>query len=619
MQFLHPQFWWLALLGIIPVALYFFKRRSRPVVVSTMVFFRWLAQEHQESAWLRKLKRWISFALTMVLFLAPIFALTRLSGTPFSGGVRNVVILLDRSASMSAADAQGITRFEEARTLIRSRLASLGDEVGVALVAYDSRPVVVEARGTQRRALVAALDDLEAGPVAGEPEPALETAVTLARLETPAEIWHVTDQPGKAVELSRGVRLVPLPVALDHPVNVGFTAFQVRKEPMQSSRFTAFVQVACNHAATAPIEGKITGSVGEGPLPPRGFTLRPGEVQGFELPLSGVRGELLRLELQASGDCLPLDNTILAPLPESRPVVAVRVGRREQVDPYAHLALQSLVEEGELRIWSVQPEQWPVPDVDVAIFDHWLPPVWPGDVPVIVLNPPGSLGPVRARSLGSAGLPQREIRETSPDHPVLFRVSTSRLALTQSCVLEAAGSLEPLWVAGTEPLLLAGTVQGQRIVVMGFSPRLSERLPMTSSFPILMGNAIYWCAEGRRAEEAAGFGGGRTGELIEPKGKQLGWTQILDGQVVRNVERIDRGVVELRRSGVWEDLAAGQRGAAHLLSLAESDLPARAADQEQAARTGSSVSLGNLTVVLLSVILVILLLESLLFHRAGVY
>jgi hypothetical protein len=260
-----------------------------------------------------------------------------------------------------------------------------------------------------------------------------------------------------------------------------------------------------------------------------------------------------------------------------------------------------------------------VPDVDVAIFDHWLPPVWPGDLPVIVLNPPGSLGPVRARSLGSAGLPQREIRETSPDHPVLFRVSTSRLALTQSCVLEAAGSLEPLWVAGTEPLLLAGTVQGQRIVVMGFSPRLSERLPMTSSFPILMGNAIYWCAEGRRAEEAAGFGGGRTGELIEPKGKQLGWTQILDGQVVRNVERIDRGVVELRRSGVWEDLAAGQRGAAHLLSLAESDLPARAADQEPAARTGSSVSLGNLTVVLLSVILVILLLESLLFHRAGVY
>jgi len=103
--------------------------------------------------------------------------------------------------------------------------------------------------------------------------------------------------------------------------------------------------------------------------------------------------------------------------------------------------------------------------------------------------PPGSVGPVRARPLGNIGLPQREIREVTRDHPVLFRVSTSRLALTQSCVLDAAGPLQPLWLAGGEPLLTAGTVRGQRIVVMGFSPRQSERLPMTASFPILMGNA----------------------------------------------------------------------------------------------------------------------------------
>ena len=618
MQFLYPQFWWLALLGIIPIALYFFKRRSRPVAVSTMVFFRWLAQEHQESAWLRRLKRWVSFILTMVLFLSAILALSRLAGTPFSGGVRNVVILLDRSASMNARDEHGVSRFDEARRLLQSRVEALGSQVGVALVAYDSRPEVIEARGAERRALASALDALQAGPVAGDPGPALEAALTLARLETPAEIWHVTDQPGKASEPERGVRIVPLPVALPEPVNVGFTAFQVRKEPMQSSRYTAFVQVACNAAAPGPIEGKISGTVGEAPLPPRGFTLRPGEVQGFELPLTGARGELLRLNLEAAGDCLALDNTLLAPLPESRPVVAVRVGKREAVDPYAHLALQSLVEEGELRIWSVQPEQWPVPDIDVAIFDNWLPATWPADVPAIVLNPPASLGPIRARSLGAAGLPQREIRETVADHPVLFRVSTGRLALTQSCVLEAAGPLEPLWEAKGEPLLLAGTVQGQRIVVMGFSPRQSERLPMTASFPILMGNAIYWCAEGRRIEETAGFGGGRTGELIEPGGKELRWTRVGEGKLVQEVQKLDRGVIELRESGVWE-ATTGKRGAAHLLSRVESDLPSRIAEGRDGSVAGPVVSLGNLTVALLTLILVVLLVESVLFHRAGVY
>ncbi len=616
MQFHYPHFWWLTLLGIIPVSLYFFKRRSRTVAVSTMVFFRWLAQEHQESAWLRRLKRWISFALTMLLFLVPVFLLARLSLVPFSGGVRNLVILLDRSASMAAVDQDGVTRFDAARQLIRSRLQALPDQVGVALVVYDSRPQVIEARGTQRRALLAALDGLRAGPVAGNAEAALETARTLARLETPAEIWHVSDQPSRPINDEK-VNLVPLSVALPKVSNVGFTAFQVRKEPMQTSRYTAFVQVAANRAAPGPVEGRVSGKLGEAPLAPRSFRLKPGDVQGFELPLSGVKGQLLQLGLDVSEDALELDNSLLAALPESRPVVAVRVGHKEQVDPYAHLALQSLVEEGELRIWSVQPENWPVAGVDVAIFDNWLPEQWPADLPVVVLNPPGSAGPIRARSLGSAGLPHREIQAVAPDHPVLFRVSSSRVSLTQSCVVESAGPLQPLWSADGEPLLLAGTVKGQRLVVMAFSPRQSERLPMTASFPILMGNAIYWCAEGHRQAESAGLGGGRTGELVELSGGQLRWTALGGGELVREVENLDRSVAELRRSGIWED-SVGKSGSAHLLSREESDLVAFAPSQAMVERRVGP-SLGALTGTVLGFLLLILVAEAVLFHRWSLY
>lgn len=622
MQFLFPQFWWLALLGIIPVALYFFKRRSRSVAVSTLVFFRWLAEEHQDSAWLRRLKRWISFALTMLLFLVPVFLLARLSRSPFDGGVRNVVILLDRSASMAATDAAGTTRFEAARQLIRSRLQALPDQVGVALVAYDSRPHVIEARGTQRRALLAALDALQADPVAGDATAALETARTLARLETPAEIWHVSDRPAPAKPGDAGddqVGLVPLSVALPEATNVGFTAFQVRKEPMQTTRYTAFVQVAANRAASGPVEGRISGQLGDTPLAPRSFQLEPGAVQGLELPLTGVKGQVLKLVLEVPGDALAVDNTLLTTLPDPRPVVAVRVGRKEQVDPYAHLALQSLVEDGELRIWSVQPENWPVADVDVAIFDNWLPEKWPDDLPAVVLNPPSSSGPVRARSLGTAGLPHREIQEVVPGHPVLFRVSSSRVALTQSCVVEPTGPLQPLWSADGEPLLLAGTVKGQRLVVMAFSPRQSERFPMTASFPLLMGNAIYWCAEGRRQEESTGVGNGRTGELVEVSGGQLRWTTVRGGELTREVESLDGGVAELRRSGVWED-ASGKRGTAHLLSREESDVAAAQADGAPGTPAhNSALSLSQLTLTLIALLLGVLVLESLLFHRYALY
>ncbi|MEZ5433734.1 MAG: BatA domain-containing protein [Verrucomicrobiales bacterium] len=61
MQFLSPAFLYLGFLALIPVALYLFRRKARVKQVSTLVFFKTLAREHQESAWLR-VKRILSAA-----------------------------------------------------------------------------------------------------------------------------------------------------------------------------------------------------------------------------------------------------------------------------------------------------------------------------------------------------------------------------------------------------------------------------------------------------------------------------------------------------------------------------------------------------------------------------
>ncbi|MCB1078258.1 MAG: BatA domain-containing protein, partial [Verrucomicrobiae bacterium] len=84
MQFLNPGFLWLSLLAIIPVALYLFRRKSKLVDVSTLVFFKTLAREHQESAWLRRLKKIVSLLLTLAMLLGAVFALSRLIIAPLS-------------------------------------------------------------------------------------------------------------------------------------------------------------------------------------------------------------------------------------------------------------------------------------------------------------------------------------------------------------------------------------------------------------------------------------------------------------------------------------------------------------------------------------------------------
>src|SRR5687768_1665681 len=122
MRFLEPSMlpWALALLP--PVLLYLFRRRPRSVRVSTLPFFKSLARHYQESAWLRRLKRLLSFALTAAVILGATGALARLAVAPASESVRGVILVIDRSASMAARDDRGRSRLEATLAVARRRL-----------------------------------------------------------------------------------------------------------------------------------------------------------------------------------------------------------------------------------------------------------------------------------------------------------------------------------------------------------------------------------------------------------------------------------------------------------------------------------------------------------------
>ena len=81
MRFLTPSYLHLLWLALIPLVLWLFRRQAKRVPVSTLLFFKSLAREHQESAWLRRIKKWLSLLLTLLVLLFAILALARPSGT----------------------------------------------------------------------------------------------------------------------------------------------------------------------------------------------------------------------------------------------------------------------------------------------------------------------------------------------------------------------------------------------------------------------------------------------------------------------------------------------------------------------------------------------------------
>ena len=616
MRFLAPAFLNLLWLALIPLALYLFRRRAKRVNVSTLLFFRTLAREHQESAWLRRLKKWLSLALTLLVFILGALALARPTREAAGDAPGAVVFMVDCSASMAAVE-DSVSRLDEAKRLALARLSGLPESVVVSLVAFDDKPSVLLSRSRNRRELARLLDGLATTPTEGNVSAAFAAARQLAALDERSQVWHAGDEPVANTELGqqtyRFADVAPLKV-----VNAGITGFQLRKAPLERDRYEAFVKVAAAAANTsavnATLEARIDGRIAQ----LRELDLKPGEAVPLILPLEGVHGQRLELELKCFGDCLGWDNAIAAPLPMLKPLVVAWIA--EKPDAFTELALGSLVDAGRLEVLRGSAKDWP-PKVkpDVYVFENWLPDTWPVDAPVIALMPPKSCGPLQVRPLPDGGLPYDGVRSVAPEHPLLYRVNPSHLALTQTAVIDVSQSLETLWMAGNEPVLAAGEFNGHRLVVSAFSPSRSEKLALQPAYPLLLGNAIYWCAE--NSEALSELKPSHAGDLITAPGPTK-W-QAWDGrQFVAASDTAQGSLLELKRLGAWET-ADGRTGACVLASAHETNLRQRPAvstnGQPETSASRSLVRSANWPQMLLWGLLGVLIIESFLFHRRAVY
>lgn len=620
MRFLAPWFLHLAWLLVIPVALYLYRRQARRIQVSTLLFFRVLAREHQESAALRRLKRWLSLLLTLLILLALILALARpiWSGTQSDGGL---VLVVDRSASMAARDKSGAARLEAGVAELMDRLSGVPETVAVSVIAADTKAEVLLARSLNRREVLRVLKALETKPVEGNHEAVWPVARRMGQLEAGSQVWWMTDtKPPVSGTGTAELPVVWVDIGLEVVTNVGVTAFQVRAMPLERERLEGFLQVSAAAGNPVGVTSKVEVTVGGRLAHLRELELAPGKSAALSLPLEGGQGQVVQVQVTTEGDCLGWDDGVVARLPALRPLSVAWYA--EQADPFTELAFEALVEAGRVEMIRGDVGAFPPPDApDVYVFENWLPQVWPGGQPVLVLRPPNSLGPLSIKALPAGGVPHSSLRVTAPEHPVLHRVMASKLAVTQSCELALGLGLEALWMAGDAVLLAAGEAQGQRLVVGAFTPERSEQLTLLPAFPLVLGNALFWCAENLGSR--AGLEMVRTGEMREIRG-QIDWSWWDGAQFQTGLQTLT-GWTEIERVGAWID-PEGKTGLSLLASAKETDLPVRSSEPaalEGVATVVEAQPSGGLgwTVVrwLLTGLLVLLLVESYLFHRRAVY
>ncbi len=614
MRFLAPAYLHWLWLAFIPLILWLFRKQARRVQVSTLLFFRSLAREHQESPMLRQIKRWLSLALTLLVLSCIVFSLARPTSDRHTTESGAVVFLLDRSASMSLTQ-DGKSRLDLAKEAIRQRVIALPDTAIMSLIAYSSGVDVLLSRSRSKRDLIRLLEAVRPLPTEDSADSGWDAARRIAELDRPAEVIHFSDTSlDHPADPPSGVSYHWENVAAEKVTNVGITGFDIRSAAMERNRYEGFLRVGSAAANATTCHTAVEVKLGGRLVQLRELDLKPGAETTLLLPLEGLDGDRLEIQTSTAGDTMPLDDRLLAVLPPLKPLVVAWIA--EAPDPFTEIALGGMVEAGRLEMWKGKPEDWPLKDKpDVLVLENWLPGTPLPDVPRVILCPRGGNPDWLLAEEMARGIPVDRIRSLNADHPVVYGVPAARLSLTRTAKISAPAGLEALWTGGGEPLLMAGELNGSRTVVTTFSPSQSEQLALQPAYPLLLANAIYWCADS--LDQQTDLRPMRTGDVLSAKG-ELHWTT-WDGQAITTVnDPVVGGAIALNRIGIWET-AEGRRGSAVLASKRETDTPKQVATAATPGIAAPAAFAMGGSSLLLWAAFVLVLLESYLFHRQAVY
>ena len=193
-MFAAPVFEWLLPLALLPVVFHlFFRIRKQPRAFPSLLFFQ--AAVPRLSA-RRRLREWLVLLLRTLALAALLLALARPMRQGWGGGDAYVTVVIDNSASMSAADGEGQTRLSRA---LAAATAVLQDpsvrQAGVVTTVRDPAVALPVGFSDDLAGVRAALGTVRASHGSGDVAGALRQAAALSRgvLRGAVEVHVFTD------------------------------------------------------------------------------------------------------------------------------------------------------------------------------------------------------------------------------------------------------------------------------------------------------------------------------------------------------------------------------------------------------------------------------------------
>ena len=242
MQLLTPLALAGGLLALPVLLLYMLRLRRQELEVSSIMLWQQLLQDTEANTPWQRLRRNLLLLLQLLILAALVFALARPFITVPAPGSGRIVLLLDASASMNAADVAAGTRFRAAQQETLDVVAALGADDRLTLIRVAEQPQLLATASNDRLALQTAIRDARPGSGSADWPAALTLALGGVAEADEFSLVIVSDgglgDPALLPELPPAVTWLPVGTAGD---NLAITALATRRRAAQPPQLFARV------------------------------------------------------------------------------------------------------------------------------------------------------------------------------------------------------------------------------------------------------------------------------------------------------------------------------------------------------------------------------------------
>ncbi len=478
LEFANPSGWWWLALAIPILLLYILKIRLRRQQVPTLLFWDRLFDEKKPRAWWQRLRHLLSLLLQFAFLALVVAALVDPLWSWQREQARRIVLVVDNSASMRAADDSGATRLDEAKQAAQTFIQSLRSEDRMAVLSVASRPEVVLGMTDHQRSLAEAVANLPATDGPTDIAAAVAAAERLLADHAHGEILVLTDGCFEGLDALKANPRVTLYGVGTRQDNLAITRYQVRRSLIDAIGYQVLLDVT--NFSDEAMSCRVELTLGEELVDVLPLELEPNETVTRIVDHTSASGGELSARLNLT-DALGTDNQALAVLPLRKPI-------RVQLVTRGNLFLKGVLESiplVDLQITAEAPTAAP-PD-GILVLDRTMPDQLPSGR-VIVVDPQSTTDAI---TLGEP-LEQPIVAKVDKESPLVQHVRLDNVLFPGARQMTFNGDAEPLIQDPLENALFARLKRADGDAVILACNLDKGDLPLRIAFPVLMKNTIEW-------------------------------------------------------------------------------------------------------------------------------